>query len=155
LITPVSSSIIKSTSLVQDLGVSDHSVVQAVLNVRISRPPTSIKFLCRKYKDINSIQFLSKSSKTASSIWLYPKATTNEYVVQLWDNVIDVLNELAPLKRRSHHTKSWLSRDAIDARRNRRRFKGRCLTVKSDQNRIKYRSACHATNLLINHSRCN
>ena len=118
LITLVSSSILKSTPPVQNLGVSDHSVVQAVLNVSIARS-ASLKFHYRKFKDIDSTQVWSTIQ--ASSIWRCPKATTNEYAVQLRDDVIAVLDELAPLKcvtkRRSQHTKSWLSKDAVEARR--------------------------------------
>jgi len=91
--------------------------------VSITRP-ASVKFLYRKNKDIDSTQFRSKIQ--ARSIWLCPKATTNVYDIELRDDVTAVLDELAPLKCvfkwRSQHTKSWLSRDTIDARRNRRRL---------------------------------
>ena len=56
LITPVSSSILKSTPPVQNLSVSDHSVAQAVLDVSIARP-ASVEFHYRKFKDIDSTQF--------------------------------------------------------------------------------------------------
>ena len=46
-----------------------------------------------------------------------------------------------------------LYRDAIDARRNRRRLDRRYRHSKSDQDRIRYRSACHATNKLFKRSR--
>jgi hypothetical protein len=38
------------------------------------------------------------SKLQTSSIWLRPKATTNEYAVQLRDDATAVLDELAPLK---------------------------------------------------------
>ena len=154
MITPVNSSVLKSAPSIQDLGVSDHSVVNAVLNVSITRPAL-VKYQYRKFQDIDINQFMSKLQ--TSSIWLRPKATTNEYAVQLRDDVTAVLDELAPLKhvtkRRSQHTNSWLSKIAIAARRNRRQLERRYRRTKSDQDRIKYRSACHTTNRLITRSR--
>jgi hypothetical protein len=138
LITPVSSSVIKSTPSVQDLRVSDHSVVHVVLNASITRPAPA-KFHYRKFKDIDTTQFQNRIQ--ASSIWWCPKTTTNEYAVQLRDDFIAVLDALAPLKcvtkRRSQHTNSWLSKAAIDARRNRRRLERRYRHTKAHADRIK------------------
>jgi hypothetical protein len=117
--------------------VSDHFVVQAIFNVGITGPATT-EFHYRKFKNIDISQFCSKIQ--ASSIWLSAKETTNDYAVQLHDNVIAILDELAPLKsvtkRRSRHSNSWLSKDAIDARRNRRRLERRYRHTKSDSDRI-------------------
>jgi thiamine phosphate synthase YjbQ (UPF0047 family) len=83
--------------------------------------------------------------------------TTNEYAVQLRDDLIAAMDKLAPLKqvtkRRSQYSNNWLSKDAIDARRNRRRLERRYRHTKLDQDRVEYRSACHVTNKLINRSR--
>jgi hypothetical protein len=82
LITQVSSSVLTTTPSVQDLGVSDHFVVQAVLNVGITRPATT-EFHYRKFKNIDTSQFCSKIQ--ASSIWLSPRRlqtiTLSSYVI--------------------------------------------------------------------------
>jgi hypothetical protein len=89
LITQIGSSIIRSIPTVNDLGVSDHFVVYSRLNMSWSRPST-VKIWRRNFKNLN-ISY-------ASSIFMCPETTTNDFTVQLRDDVMAILDELAPSK---------------------------------------------------------
>lgn len=154
LITSIGSSIIRSIPTVNDLGVSDHFVVYSRLNMSWSRPST-VKFWRRNFKSLNISLFRSKL--LASSIFMCPKTNTNDFTVQLRDDVMAILDELAPsklvTKRQGSHSDSWLSKEAVNARCHRRSLERRYRRTKAEPDRIAYRTACRATNKIINQSR--
>ena len=153
LITSIGSSIIRSIPTVNDLGVSDHFVVYSRPKRSWSRPST-VKFWRRNFKSLNISLFRSKL--LASSIFMCPKTTTNDFMVQLRDDVMAILDKLAPsklvTKRQDSHSDSWLSKEAVNARCHRRSLERRYRRTKAEPDRIAYRTACRATNKIINHT---
>jgi hypothetical protein len=127
LITSNNSSITTSAPTVNDLGVSDHFVVLSALNISWNQP-SIVKFQRCNLKSLNVSEFLSEL--LASSICLCPKSTTNEFAVQLRDDVTTILDKLVPLKhvtkRHSSHTSSWLFKEAVDTRCKRRQMERYC-----------------------------
>ena len=71
--------------------------------------------------------------------------------------ITSVLDELAPLKtgRRSgpRRARNWLSPEAIEAKKQRRRLELRWKASNAEPDRLSYRAACSSTNKLINKAR--
>ena len=82
---------------------------------------------------------------------------TSAYACQMNDCIVAILDDLAPAKtvtkRRSKQTADWLSKEAAEARRVRRKLERRYRRTGTDADRRSYRSACRSTNRLINQSR--
>jgi len=97
LITSNRSSVIIPLPTNTELSVSDHFVVQSVLNLSWSRPST-VKFCCRNFKSLN-ISFAARYWQVASVLCVFPKTTMNEFVVQLRDDVVAISDKLAQLKQ--------------------------------------------------------
>jgi len=112
----IRSSIITSIPTVNDIGVSDHFVVQSQLNMSWSHLST-VKFWRCNFNSLNISHFLSKL--LASIIYVRPKTTANDFAVQLRDDVKAILDELAPptlvTKRQGSHSHSRL-KEAVNAR---------------------------------------
>ena len=76
---------------------------------------------------------------------------------QMETEITSVLDKLAPLKtgRRSgpRRARNWLSPEAIEAKKQRRRLERRWKTSNAEPDRLSYRAACSSTNKLINKSR--
>ena len=117
--------------------------------------PSTVKFWRRNFKSLNISLFHSKL--LASSIFMCPKTTTNDFTVQLRDDVMAILDELAPsklvTKRQGSHSDSWLSKEAVNARCHRRSLERRYRRTKAKPDQIAYRTACRATNKISNQSR--
>ena len=79
------------------------------------------------------------------------------YASQFEEVVVETLDAMAPLRTRvrrpSKKITRWLSDEAVEAKRERRRLEKRWSSSKSDSDRIAYRRACRRANKLINESR--
>src|SRR5258706_10615929 len=124
--------------------------------MKSSRPVCSSS-LRRNFRRIESDKF--RQLLMESSVYVTPKSDVDGYANQLNDDLIKILDELAPLKkitrRCGKQTRGWLSVDVIEARRSRRRLERRYRRSKCETDRVSYRSACRTTNKLINESRKN
>ena len=155
IISPVEMQQIVNSVQVRDLGVSDHCVVSAVLNVNCVRSQNCITYSRRNYNWLDVDVFRRELLSCSASI--QPKSTSNEFAVQLRDDVIVILDRLVPsksvTKRRGKLTCGWLSKDAVKSRRARRRLERRYRRTRCEADRLAYRSVCRTTNKLINSSR--
>ena len=77
---------------------------------------------------------------------------------QIADNVSSELNKVAPLhkciRRSPKRITKWLSSEAIEQKRQRRRLEKRWISSKCEADRVAYRWSCRSANRPINNSRC-
>jgi len=154
LITSATDSSLMENVTVRDLGISDHYVITATVKASWQNS-SCVTYTRRNCREIDLQTF--KRKLLQSGVCINPKSTANEFAIQLRDDVIKVLDEIAPLKkvtkRRGKRTADWLSTEAKDARRARRRLERRYRGTKTESDRAAYRSACRAANKLIKQSR--
>jgi hypothetical protein len=137
-------------------GLSDHSIVVFDLSVRRQKvAPTLRQVSYRNIKNINAAEF--ESRLWAADIITNPPDTPDEYVDRLESTVVDILDELAPLKHghgsQAKNSARWISNEAIAAKRLRRKLERRWKSTGAETDRVKYRMACRNANALINASR--
>ena len=105
----------------------------------------------------NSDLDLFKQDILSSSLFSNPHPTVDGYADQMETEITSVLDKLAPLKtgRRSgpRRARNWLSPEAIEAKKQRRRLERRWKASNAEPDRLSYRAACSSTNKLINKSR--
>lgn len=157
VITPQSSNIspLVSNVLVHNShGLSDHDIITFDLAVRRhkrSSPPY-------QYRNLKQIDLHEFSDKLLNSeLYSDPSEDPDIFVDQLERTVIKILDELAPLRigKRPNSRKSarWLSPEAVNAKKHRRRLERRWKSTGAECDRIDYRKACRHANKLINESR--
>ena len=92
----------------------------------------------------------------SSSLFSNPH-TVDGYADQMETEITSVLDKLAPLKtgRRSgpRRARNWLSPEAIEAKKQRRKLERRWKASNAEPDRLSYRAAWSSTNKLINKSR--
>ena len=120
------STFVNSVSVVSSHFVSDHSLIVAELNFR--RPKPSLVTYC--YRDLKHMDYAAFQNKLGNcSIITSPPENVDQYVAVLNTELNSLLDEFCPLKagRRPNATKSrrWLSPEAVEAKRTRRRLERR------------------------------
>jgi len=142
---------------VTDAGlVSDHRLVTARLECRRMKVKTS--YSSRNIREIDIAGF--DRAMRASSLFTAadaPADTTDGFADQLQDVVMTLLDKFAPLRAGLRHwpksSSRWMSREAVTAKRDRRRLERCWLATGAEEDRQRYRRACCSANLLINESR--
>ena len=134
--------------------MSDHSLLVAELNFRRPKPP--IVTYC--YRDLKHMDYAAFQNKLGNcSIITSPPENVDQYVAVLNTELNSLLDEFCPLKagRRPNAAKSrrWLSPEAVEAKRTRRRLERRWRKTSLEIDRIAYRTACRHANKLILQSR--
>ena len=154
IITPSPSNLVSATSVVSSHEISDHDLALANLNTkRLKSPQRTYQYRNIKDIDLQSFQHNILSSSLVSD----PDPTVDGYADQMESVITSALDRAAPLKtgRRSgpRKAKNWLSPDAIEAKKRRRRLERRWKASNAEPDRLAYRAACSTTNKLITHSR--
>ena len=154
IITPSPSNLVSATSVVSSHEISDHDLTLANLNTkRLKSPQRTYQYRNIKDIDLQSFQHNILSSSLVSD----PDPTVDGYADQMESVITSALDRAAPLKtgRRSgpRKAKNWLSPDAIEAKKRRRRLERRWKASNAEPDRLAYRAACSTTNKLITHSR--
>ena len=89
----------------------------------------------------------------SSSVHTTPVLNTNEFANQPRDDVVHILDNLAPMRRMTKRcgkpSNRWLCSEAGAARRNRRQLERRYRRTHSEAARQSYSAACRNTNQLI------
>ena len=149
-------SIIRDVRVIDSGLVSDHQLILASLDINSpgsSRRP--VKFTYRLIKNIDPADFESRLRQ--SSLYQSPAGDAESFAEQIERVVTSTLDEVAPIRTRLRRppkaVTKWLSDDAIEAKRHRRRLERRWNETRSDTDRIAYRRACRHANKLINSSR--
>ena len=148
--------LVSNVSVHTSHGLSDHSIVTFECSVRrqkVVEPSRSSSF--RNIKNMNPADFESRLWE--SDIITSPPKTPDEYVDRLESTVVEILDELAPLryvkKSQGKNSSRWLSSEAVTAKRLRRKLERRWKSTGAEIDRVKYRAACRNANALINGSR--
>ena len=146
--------LVSSTRTVDSCSVSDHRLVIASLDINPAKPE-AIRQTFRNLKNFNASEF--ESALRRSVLFTDPANTVEEFSSQLREVVTIELNKVCPLKTRtcrpSNSTSRWLSEEAKEAKRNRRRLERIWLRTKNETDRLNYRASCRRANILINNSR--
>ena len=86
-----------------------------------------------------------------------PASKTDEYASQVQRVVTEVLDEVAPFKVKKklfgQKRNLWLSKEAREAKKRRRRLERRWKRTGDENTRVEYRKTCRSTNRLITDSR--
>jgi hypothetical protein len=124
-------------------GVSDHSLVVASIAAAL-KPLSLIDYTYRNVRDIDPVDFENRLRR--SSLYTSPASTTNAFAEQFRSVVTEVLDVVAPARRsrrrRSKPETRWLSRDAVKAKRMRRRLERKWIRTRLESDRNAYRAAC-------------
>jgi len=133
--------------------VSDHSLITANVISRVSKPVVS--YVSRNLRAVDPVQF--ETALRSSVVFTEPATTVDSYVDQLDGVLTALLDQVAPARlRRRRQPKAvskWLSNEAIEAKRTRRRLERRWRASRLESDRAAYRRACRSANQLINTSR--
>ena len=150
-----------STTLVPNVKVidvdhlSDHCLITADVVVRIHRPV--ITYTSRNIRAVDATMFESELRK--SVLITQPAATVDEYVSQLNDVLMHLLDKFAPARTRRRPPQKpitkWLSAEVVEAKRTHRRLERRWRATGDEADRLAYRRECSKANRLINESRTN
>jgi hypothetical protein len=134
--------------------ISDHSLLVANLSTKRQKPPRR-SYQYRNIKDIELVSFQQRI--LASSLFTDPDPSVDGFEQQMEDTITSILNDFAPLKtgHRSgpRQTKNWLSPQAVEAKKCRRRLERRWKASNAESDRLAYRAACRTANDLIMKSR--
>ena len=150
IITPSSSKLVTTTSVVSSHEISDHDLTCTNLNTKRYKSPQRTYH----YRNIKSIDLeLFEQSILSSSLFSSPDPTVDGYANQMETELTSILDKVAPLKT-GHRTgprkaKNWLSPEAVDAKKRRRRLERRWKASNSEPDRLAYRAACSSANKLI------
>lgn len=157
IIASNSPTLILSTSVVSSHHISDHSLVTTVMNIKKPPPP----IITRTWRSLNRINYsLLDNALLKSELVTNPAVTVDDYVSSINLIVNQELDKLSPvLSRRSvqrdRPCDMFLSAEAKEAKRHRRRLERVWRRTGSEGARLEYRDACRTTNKLINDSRAN
>ena len=127
-----------------------------VTKIRIHRPRgQTVRFQSRNWSRMDTAGL--EDNVRRSSLFSSPAAAADEFSNQLADVVTTELNKLASIRyftrRNSKPITKWLSKEAIEAKRERRRLEKIWKSTQSESDRAAYRLACRFANKLINLSR--
>ena len=106
------------------------------------------------YRNIKRIDLeLFEQAILSSSLLSSPDPTVDGYANQMETELTSILDKVAPLKtghRTGHRkAKNWLSPEAVDAKKRRRRLERRWKASNAEPDRLAYRAACSSANELI------
>ena len=154
IITSSSSNLVSTTSVVSSHEISDHDLTLTNLNTkRLKSPQRTYQY--RNIKDIDLKSF--QHNILTSSLLTDPNPTVDGYANQMETVITSALDRVAPLKtgHRSgpRKAKSWLSPEAVEAKKRRRRLERRWKASSAEPDRLAYRAACSTANKLITKSR--
>ena len=154
IITANSADKISNIQVHDSRSVSDHNLVTCTLKDQTVKPQVK-ECKYRNIKDININVFTSKIK--SSELFMNPASTTDEYASQVQRVVTEVLDEVAPFKVKKkpfgQKRNLWLSKEAREAKKRRRRLERRWKRTGDENTRVEYRKTCRSTNRLITDSR--
>ena len=139
---------------VEDVGLSDHSLIKCKVAVNIKRQPI-VRASFRNWKKLDLDMFSQRLR--SSPVYQKPATTAQAFADQLEKDIVSILDELAPVctstKRQGKPESKWLSEDAVAAKRTRRRLERKWKSTGLEGVRVAYRAACRAANRMITESR--
>lgn len=153
ILTPSDEDIVHDVD-VNDVGISDHSLVSCILHERVQAAVISSATF-RNWKRLDLATFSDKL--TQSPACLQPAPTAELFATQLKQDVTSILDELIPFckstKRLGKGDSGWLTPEATAAKQKRRRLERRWKASSREEDRVNYRTACRTANRLIKQAR--
>ena len=122
-----------------------------------SRPPR--RFMTYQFRNIKSIDWVQfKSDILQSDLFTAPAETADSFAEQIDSSVTRILNRHCPLQERSkfassHRDSRWLSTNAVEMKRARRRLERKWKSSRCNNDYVAYRKACRQANKEIIRSR--
>ena len=137
-------------------GVSDHDLITWSWTSQARLPRRFITYCFRNLKSVDWSLF--KDDVQRSALFSSPAGTANDFAIQLDETVATILDRHCPIQERSkfeskRRDSRWLSADAMEAKRNRRRLERKWKSSRSNADFIEYRKACRTANKSIISSR--
>ena len=136
---------------------SDHDIVTWTWTLSRSKPARQlIEYEFRSLKKINWASF--QADVLHSELYTDAANTTDEFADQLDTVISKILDRHCPLQRRKRFASTrrdnrWLSPEAVDAKRQRRRLERRWRSTRTVADYVAYRKSCRAANKAIVESR--
>ena len=134
--------------------LSDHCLVRCELNQTLNRR-LLVTFQYRKLKQLDIGLFRAELAK--SELFTAPEQTVDAFAQQINSIVNSILDKLAPIrsfkKCVGKRMNRWLSHDAVEAKRVRRRLERKWKATGDENVRKVYRQSCRDANKKINDSR--
>ena len=154
IVSPNTSTVVSDVRVATSHFMSDHAFVTCQVSCRrVKLPPTSYQYRELKQLDMDSFQHRLKNS----SLFASSSTTTDEYLDEMERVIGDTLDDLAPLRTATRPGEKgsarWLSPEAVEAKRFRRRLERQWKRTEKESDRRAYRAACWRANKLINESR--
>ena len=156
IIATNTSSFLSSTSVISSHHISDHSLITTHINVDKPNLPTTT----HQFRPFHWIDYQKLDHAILKSTLITNPLKSVFYTQSINDIVTQELDKIAPVQNRKRKEKrfSWdmfLSSEAIQAKRQRRRLERLWKRTGDENIRSEYREACRSTNKLINDSRSN
>ena len=105
------------------------------------------------YRNIRSIELeLFEQTILSSSLFSSLDSTVDGFANQMETELASILDKVTPLKtghRTDRQAKNWLSPEAVDAKKQRRRLERRWKASNAEPDRLVYRAVCSSANKLI------
>jgi len=135
------------------VGFSDHNMITAQFkSTRLAAPLTTYSFRNFRNLDIAAFKNCIRNSPSSTT----PADNPDDQAEMLNVDLTAALDHFAPLCIRTRRTSKpetrWLSPQAREAKRKRRRLERRYAKTKSERDRCAYRAACRSANDLITKS---
>ena len=141
---------------VQPSHVSDHDIVTWSLSTRVKPARQIFSYKFRSLKNVDWLGFQADIAQ--SELHTDPANTVDEFADQLDTVITEILDRHCPLQERKRFVSTrrdnrWLSADAVDAKRQRRRLERLWKSTAKADNYIAYRKSCRVANKAIVASR--
>ena len=150
-------SLITSVSVINSHHISDHSLIKSSLTV--NKLSSIITF--RHWRPLRKVDFSELDNALHESELIQnPTDNVDDYVRQIDEIVLKELDKVAPLKtsrrvQRPLPCDMFLSSEAVEAKRQRRRLERLWKRTDNEDIRQRYRETCREANKKINESRSN
>jgi hypothetical protein len=154
VITSADSTSLANLTVCSSYGVSDHCLVRWTMARCLNRrQPTTVQYRKLKSMDLDSF----RKAMLDSTLFTEPEETVDGFAKQINTVVTGILDKLAPLRQLKKcpgkMISRWLSAEAVNAKRLRRRLERRWKATGDVLVHRAYRAACRNANKLINESR--
>jgi hypothetical protein len=140
--------LVVSAVVVVDAGyISDHRLVKAMIALDTDRHDKPVAFTYRRIQSIDCSDF--ERRLRCFSLFTLPASTAESFAEQLKREVVATLDVVAPVRRIVRRppkaVTKFLSAEAIEAKRLRRRLEIRWRAKGPESDRVAYRLACRQT----------
>jgi hypothetical protein len=152
------SSCISSVAVQPSHHASDHDIVTWMLSTRLKPARQLVKHKFRSLRGVNWTSF--QADVLSSELYTAPANNVDDFADQLDTVITEIMDRHCPLQERrkfasTRRDNRWLSTDAVNAKRKRRKLERRWRTTRDVNDYVAYRKSCRVANRTIVASRGN